>query len=92
MQLESQKFAAILGFLSNGFAVVLKLYEVVSVGNLIVCFFTVILQNSHGNTALQDSSEHMRHIPTHILLAAGANVTHSTKCPLHDGATKGSVA
>ena len=54
-----------------------------------------MLQNRGGRTAIQDAYSHKRHIPTGIMLAAGANPTlcsDGTVCPLHQAAVEGSVA
>ena len=54
-----------------------------------------MLQNSAGHTAIQEACMHKRHVPTAIMLAAGANPTLCSDDdvgPLHQAAVLGNVA
>ena len=54
-----------------------------------------MLQNYGDRTAIQEACIHNRHVPTAIMLAAGANPTlcsDCTVCPLHQAASQGNVA
>ena len=54
-----------------------------------------MLQNSTGHTAIQEACILKRHLPTAIMLAAGANPTLCSDDgvgPLHKAAVDGNVA